>query len=135
MWNLRHKDDYKAKNFVFCLEGAAYSVYKSLDENVRKNYQALKRDFITFYAPTKLPIEEQYEQLAELKMKQDERVQTYFNLVMKKTEHLDMHESQKTVIFKKGLPQYIKRYIKSEKPKSLRDTLIRAKEAEELGPD
>ena len=59
-----HNDAYKAKNFVFCLGGEAYSVYKSLDENVRKDYQALKRDFITFYAPTKLPIEEQYEHLA-----------------------------------------------------------------------
>ena len=44
-----------------------------------------------------------------------------------------MPESQKTVLFKRRLPRYIKRYIKAEKPKSLRDTLIRAKEAEELG--
>ena len=61
-----HDDAYKAKYFVFCLEEPAYSVYKSLDENVRKDYQALKRDLITFYAPTKLPIEEQYEQLLKL---------------------------------------------------------------------
>ena len=42
-------------------------------------------------------------------------------------------ESQKTVHFKRGLPKYIRKYIKQEKPKTLRDTLIRAKEAEELG--
>ena len=52
---------------------------------------------------------------------------------MKKTEHLKLPESQKIVLFKRGLPKYIKKYIRQEKPKTLRDTLIRAKEAEELG--
>ena len=95
----------------------------------------MKQDLITFYTPTKLPIDEQFEQLTELTMKKGEKVQTYFNSVMKKTEHLGMPESQKTILFKRGLPKYIKRYIKAEKPKNLRGTLIRAKEAEELGKD
>merc|ERR1711872_1046380 len=48
---------------------------------------------------------------------------------------MKLPEAQKTVLFKRGLPKYIKRYIKQEKPTTLRDTLIRAKEAEELGED
>ena len=128
-----HHDDYKAANFVLCLDGPAYSVYKSLDEDVRQDYQTMKKDLITFYAPTKLPADEQFEQLTELTLKKGERVQTYFNSVMKKTEHMKLPEAQKTVLFKRGLPKYIKKYIKQEKPKTLRDTLIRAKEAEELG--
>ena len=60
-------------------------------------------------------------------------MQAYFNSVMKKTEHMKLPESQKIVLFKRGLRKYIKKYIKQERPKTLRDTLIRAKEAEELG--
>ena len=52
---------------------------------------------------------------------------------MEKAEHLQLTESLKMVLFKGGLPEYTRKYIKAEKPKTLRDTLIRAKEAEELG--
>ena len=33
-----HTDDFKVKSFVFCIDGPAYSVYKSLDSSVRNNY-------------------------------------------------------------------------------------------------
>ena len=83
------------------MEGA----YKSLDQSIKNDYDLMKRDMITFYTPTKLPIDEQFEQLTELTMKKGDDVQTYFNTVMKKAEHLGMPESQKAVIFKRGLPK------------------------------
>ena len=36
--NHGHGDDFKAANFVLCLDGPAYSVYKSLDEEIRQDY-------------------------------------------------------------------------------------------------
>ena len=46
-----------------------------------------------------------------------------------------MPEAQKITLFKRGLPKYIKRYIKQERPEGLLDTLKKVKQAEELGPD
>ena len=54
--NHHHNDGYKARYFVFCLDGAAYTCYKSLPQAVRDNYQQLKEQLITYYAPTQLPI-------------------------------------------------------------------------------
>ena len=60
-------------------------------------------------------------------------MQTYFNTIMEKTDKLDAPESQKIAIFKRGLPKFIKTYIKQEKPEGLLENLKKAKEAEELG--
>ena len=68
-----HSDECKAKHFVFCLDDPAYSAYKSLDQKVKDDYQLMKQDLITFYTPTKLPIDEQFEQLTELTMKKGEK--------------------------------------------------------------
>ena len=106
-----HDKEYKTQHFFLLLDDPAYGAYRSLDQSVKSDYDLMKRDMITFYTPTKLPIDEQFEQLTELNMKKGDKVQTYFNTVMKKAEHLGMPESQKTVIFKRGLPKYIKRYI------------------------
>ena len=133
--NHGHGDRYKAEHFVFCLDGPAYTCYKSLPATTRNNYQLLKEQLITYYAPTQLPVEEQFEQLTDLKLKKGDTVQAHFNTVMKKTEKLDVPEAQKVAIFKRGLPKYIKRYIKQEKPEGLLENLKKAKEAEELGPD
>ena len=38
---------------------------------------------------------------------------------MKKTERLDMLKAQKITLFKRGLPNFIIRYIKQEKPEGL----------------
>ena len=78
---------------MLCLDGPAYSVYKSLDDEVRQDYQTMKKDLITFYAPTKLPVEEQFEQLTELNLKKGKKGQANFNAVMKKTEHMKLPES------------------------------------------
>ena len=80
-------------------------------------------------------MDEQFDQLTELKLGKGEKVQALFNKLMKKTEKLDITEAQKVALFKRGLPKYIKRYIKQERPTTLLDTLQKAKEAEELGPD
>ena len=90
---------------------------------------------ITYFAATQLPMDEQFDQLTELKLGKGEKVQALFNKLMKKTEKLDITEAQKVALFKRGLPKYIKRYIKQERPTTLLDTLQKAKEAEELGPD
>ena len=68
-------------------------------------------------------------------MKKGDTVQTYFNTIMEKTDRLNVPESQKISIFKRGLPKYVKTYIKQEKPEGLLETLKKAKEAEELGSD
>ena len=47
-----HTNEYKAKNFDLCLDGPAYSVYKSLNESDLNDYEALKGDLITFYSFT-----------------------------------------------------------------------------------
>ena len=54
---------------------------------------------------------------------------------MKKTHRLEVPEWMKIAIFKRGLPNYGKTYIKQEKPEGLLETLKKAKEAEELGSD
>ena len=45
---------------------------------------------------------EQFEQLTDLKLKEGNTVQTYFNLVIKETEKLDVPETPKVAIFKRG---------------------------------
>ena len=133
--NQGHDDEYKLQNIIFCLDGSAYTSFKTMAPELKSSYPSLKKELITYYAPTKLPVDEQFQQVQELKMKKTETVQTFFNLLMKKTQHLDMSQEQKTVLFKAGLPRYIRKYVKLERPKSLTDTLIKAREAEELGSD
>ena len=77
----------------------------------------------------------QFEQLPDLRLEKGETVQAYFNTLMKKTEKLDVTQAQKAAIFKRGLPKFIRKYIKQEKPEGLLETLKTAKEAEELGPE
>ena len=88
------------RNFVFCLDGAAYNCYKNLP--IFLDCRLLKEQLLTYYAPTRLPVDEQFEQLTDLKMKKGDTVQTYFNAVMEKTERLEVQESQKIAIFKRG---------------------------------
>ena len=124
-----HDDIYKTQNFAFCLDGAAYTCYDSLPQATKDNYPLLKDQLITYYAPTQLPMDEQFEKLTDLKLRKGDSVQSYFNTIMKKTEKLDMPEAQKIAIFKRGLPNYIRRYIKLEKPEGLLENLKKAKEA------
>ena len=56
-----HTDEYKVENFVFCIDGPAYTVYKSLAKSVRTDYPELKRFLITCYGPTRLPAEDEFE--------------------------------------------------------------------------
>ena len=98
--NHDHGNLYKARNFVFCLDGAAYTCYKNLPRAIKDNYLMLKELLITYYAPTQLPVDEQFEQLTDLKLKKEDKVQTSFNTIMEKTEKLDVPESQKIAIFK-----------------------------------
>ena len=74
-----------------------------------------------------MPIDEQYEQLTEIKLKKGEKVQHHYDTIMKKTENMDMPEAQEITLFKRGLPKYIKKYIKQERPEGLLDTLKKAK--------
>ena len=83
------------RNFVFFLDGAAYNCYKNLPRVIKEDYRHLKEQLFTYYAPTRLPVDEQFEQLTDLKMKKGDTVQTYFNAVMEKTERLEVQESQK----------------------------------------
>ena len=83
-WCRHHEHDhqYKVRNFVFCLDGAAYNCYKNLPRAIKEDYRLLKEQLLTYYAPTKLPVDEQFEQLTDLKMKKGDTVETYFNTVM-----------------------------------------------------
>ena len=67
--NHEHDNRYKVRNFVFCIDGAAYNCYKNLPRAIKEDYGLLKEHLLTFYAPTKLPVDEQLEELIELKMK------------------------------------------------------------------
>ena len=133
--NQNHGNDYKTRNFILCLDGEAFTAYKSLPAEIKNDYNALRRQLIEYYAPTCLPSDEQYERINNMKMKRTDSVQSFFNQVMEKAENLDMSLDQKRVIFKNGLPKYIKKYIKQEKPATIWETLKRAKQAEELGAD
>ena len=130
-----HNDEYKLQNIVFCLDGPAYNSYKTMAPELKNNYATLKKELTTYYSHTKLPFDKQYQQVQTLKMKETETVQGFYNLLMKKTQDLDITEAQRQVLFKNALPRYIKRYIKQERPKTLSETLIKAREAEELGID
>ena len=133
--NQGHDDRYKIRNFVLCLDGVAFTSYKNLPQETKDDYDALRAVMISHYAPTRLPVDEQYQQLKDMKMKKTDTVQSFYNLILQKSEHLDMSQEQKRVIFKSGLPKYILRYLKTEKPTTLEETLTKAKEAEELGPE
>ena len=63
----------------------------------------MKEKLLTYYAPTQLPVDEQFKQLTDLKIKKGDKV-TYFDTIMEKTDKLDVPESQKIAIFKRGLP-------------------------------
>ena len=136
-WCDHHNHDhrYKVRNFVFCLDGAAYKCYKNLTRAVKEDYPLLKEHLLTYFSPTLLPEEEQFEQLIDLRMKEGDKIQTYFNAIMERTDKLEVPEWMKITIFKRGLPAYVKTYIKQEKPEGLLETLKKAKEAEELGSD
>ena len=95
----------------------------------------MKEQLLTYYVPSQLPVDEQFRQLTNLKIKTGDKVHIYFNTIMEKTDKLDLPESQEIALFKRGLPKYIKTCIKQEKPKGLLETLRKAKEAEELGSD
>ena len=61
-----HTDEYKVENFVFCIDGPAYTVCKSLARSIRTDYPELKRFLITCYGPTRLPAEDEFEKLLGL---------------------------------------------------------------------
>ena len=67
------------------LDRAAYTCYKSLPQEVKDNYQLIKQQFLAYFAPTELPIDERYEQLIDVKLKKGENVQHHFDTIMKKT--------------------------------------------------
>ena len=69
---------------------------------LKNNYASLKAELLTYYMPTKLPIDEQFHQLKELKMEKTDTVQSFFNLLLEKTEHLDMTQEQKRYFSKQA---------------------------------
>ena len=58
--NHDHDNRYKVRNFVYCLDGAACTCYESLPMTGKENYLLLKEQLLTYYAPTRLPVEEQF---------------------------------------------------------------------------
>ena len=130
-----HDDNYKLQNIVFCLDGSAYTSYKTMAPELKNNYANLKKELVTYYSQTKLPDDQLFQHLNTLRMQKTDTVQKFYNLLMKKTQDLNISEAQLQVLFKAALPRYIRRYVKSEKPKTLSETLIKAREAEELGSD
>ena len=130
-----HNDDYKLQNIVFCLDGSAYTSYKTMTPELKTNYAALKKELTLYYSHTKLPDDELFQRLRTIKMKETDTVQNFYNFLMKLMQDLNISEAQRQVLFKAALPRYIKRYIKQERPKTLSETLIKAREAEELGID
>ena len=70
-------------------------------------------------------MDEQFDRLTDLKLREGDKVQTYFNTVMGKTYKLEVSKLQKIAIFKWGLPKYIKKYITQER---LLENLKKAKE-------
>ena len=72
-----HDNNYKTRYFSFLLDGNAFTCWKSLPREVKNDFQQIKQRFLAYYAPTELPIDEQYEQLIEIKLKKGEMVQHY----------------------------------------------------------
>ena len=130
-----HNDEYKVRNFVLCIDGQAYDSYKTMDPNIKNSYPALKAEFITYFAPTKLPIYDQMQQLTKLKMETSDTVQSFFNKIMEKSRYLHFTQEHKTFFFKAGLPKYIQKYLKIERATTLSETLVKARVAENLGPN
>ena len=46
--NHNHDNRYKANNFVFCLDGAAYACYKNLPWAIKEKYLLLKEQLLTY---------------------------------------------------------------------------------------
>ena len=71
LWCRHHGHDhqYKVRNFVFCLDGAAYNCYKNLPRAIKEDYRLLKEQLLTYFAPTKLPVDKLFEKIIEPKMK------------------------------------------------------------------
>ena len=42
-----HENDYKTTHFSFLLDGAAYTCYKSLPQEIKDNYQLTRQQFLT----------------------------------------------------------------------------------------
>ena len=73
---------YKIENFRSRLDGRAYTLYESLSDEIKANYDLVKDAMKTYFAPTQLPAVQGFEKLRVLKMDPGETVQTFFEKVM-----------------------------------------------------
>ena len=54
--NHDHDHRYKVRNLVFCLDGVAYTCYRSLPRTIKQDDLLLKDQLLTYYASTRLPV-------------------------------------------------------------------------------
>ena len=125
-------DRYKTQVFPTLLDGRAYTLYQDLSPDLQQDYPALINQMKQYFAETPLPPLHAYETLYTQKMADSETVQKFFENLIHKSKHLNITPEQKTALFISGLTKKIKAYVINEKPATLAEALIKAKEAEIL---
>ena len=134
--NQGHSDPYKCNQMDFILDGEAHDAYISLSDETKSNYPALRKQMITIFGPARLPPGESYQKVFKMKKEEGESVQNYYNNIMRICEQLPNASPElKMEIFTSGLPQYIRYYLRLNKPTTIEEALEKAKSAEAVGPD
>ena len=103
-------------------------MYERLSKIVKQNFDALEEAFKKYFRKTKLPPVRAYEKAYQIK-KGSDSVQTFYEKIQEKIDHLDMTQDQQMALFINGLPKFIKRHI------LLQQALQIAKEEELIGSD
>ena len=118
------------------LDGEAFEALYNMSVEDRKDWKNLKLGLLTVFGPARPQPGECYGRLFKLQKADDMSVQSYYNLICKKSSQLpNASEELKMEIFTNGLPKYIKFALKIDRPISLQDALEKAKSAEEMGPE
>lgn len=124
---------YKTQNFKMHLDGKAFTLYDSLSDETKNNWERLKEVMEIFFAPTQLPAVQAYQKLNDLKIGLTESVQDFFYRFVQTTTDLALTEDHRIALFSAKMPKYIRDHLILQNPESLEDALKLSKIKEMVG--
>ena len=133
---INNKDaDYKTQTLPLHLDGRAFTLYESLSDDIKGDYDLITEHMKNYFAPPPLPPLQAYERLHSLKMNPKDTVQDFYEKLHSYTKDIEIPEHQKMALFISGLPKHIKNFVVWEKPDSMAGALRNAKQRELVGVD
>ena len=127
-------DAAKAKWITHFVDGRAFKVLDALPEKDKNNYETIKTSLRLAYGHLQLPKIIAYPSFTGLKQGESERVQSYWERTLEKSNGLEVAPDQMMAHFVDGLTSAIKTYVLIRQPTTLNVAVGLAKEAEAVLP-